>query len=256
MIKYEKPSFKILNLELKKISKKVDLNILVNCIKSLSLQVFVKYKGYFAEVSSMNGEYYCDGYVGGHGKEFYIELNFDNNLIGLILDEIKAISISDAKAAYGRTSEHITLYMEDMFDNTGSVLENEYYKPFPVLFSDFDSWYELTRYPLTISVEDLLVIEDDWERFAKSLIGNRKIISANQSKGLKQQNKKQLMVKEIGMGFIEGIREADPSITGKEKLAEKIFEKLQSMEEELKSRGLKIVTAESIRRNWLKNYEF
>lgn len=176
----------------------------------------------------------------------------------MISGETKAISISEARAAYGRTSEHIILYTQDMLDNTGTVLENEDYKPFPVIFSEFESWYKLERYSLTISIEDLLVTEEDWGRFTKSLsLGeHRSPISKNQAKGLNQKTEAQKRMIAIGMGFIPEIIKENPLINTKLELANKIREKLESMETELESKGLKIVSHETIQRHWLKEHTF
>lgn len=69
MSKYGKLSLKVLNLELKKISKKIDLKTLANCIGLVSIPIYTKYKGYLAEISSTGGDYYCDGYIEGGKKD-------------------------------------------------------------------------------------------------------------------------------------------------------------------------------------------
>lgn len=145
-----------------------------------------------------------------------------------------------------------------MLDNTGTVLENEYYKPFPVIFSEFESWYKLARYSLTISIEDLLVTEEDWGRFTKSLsLGeHRSSISKNQAKGLNQKTEAQKRMIAMGMGFIPEIRKQNPLINTKSELANQIRKKLESIKTELESEGLKIVSHDTIQRCWLKEYIF
>ena len=143
-----------------------------------------------------------------------------------------------------------------MFDNACTILENDYYKPFPVNFSKFESWYELARYSLTVSIEDLLVIEDDRGRFTKSLGKYRLLISKNQAKGLNQKMEAQKRMRAIVMGLIPEIRKENPLINTKLEFANQIREKLESIETELESKGLKIVSHETIQRCWLEKYIF
>lgn len=252
----EKPIFKILRSEIDRLRKKIGIDQVIHNIGLLSLPIYTKHTGYIAEISFEGGDVYCDNYIGGLESNFYIELHLDNSLKSLISGDSEIISLSEAKSTFGRNPKNAYLYRQELFENTSSPLENNHYQPFPVIFSEFESWYELEKYAVDVSINDLLVIESDLDRFIKGLEKVRLPESANKMKGLEQNTARKKTLRNIGIGFIPDIRKEHPSIHEKIELANKIIEKFELMKSDLNTQNLEIVTPETIKRYWLKDYNF
>lgn len=252
----EKPIYKVFRSEIDRLRKKIGIDQVIHFIALLSLPIYTKHTGYIAEISFEEGEVYCDNYIGGLESNFYIELHLDNSLKSLISGDTKIISLSEAKATFGRNTKNAYLYKQELFENTSSPLENDCYQPFPVIFSEFESWYELEKYSVAVSINDLLVIESDWDKFIKGLGEVRLPESVNKKKGLEQNTARKKTLRNIGIGLIPDIRKEHPSIHEKIELAYKIIEKFELMKSELDAQNLEIVTSETIKRYWLKDYNF